>query len=130
MKHLESGNFKSAWGGIAGLSVALPVMWTEASARGFKLRDVARWMSEAPAKLAGCDARKGKIASGMDADFVIFDDDAEFAVTPARLHYRHPVSAYMGETLRGVVKATYVRGAAAYVEGRFPGDPTGREFRK
>ncbi len=31
MKQLETGNFKTAWGGIASLSVALPVMWTEAS---------------------------------------------------------------------------------------------------
>jgi allantoinase len=130
MKHLESGNFKSAWGGIASLSVALPVTWTEASARSFTLRDIARWMAEAPAKLAGCDARKGKIAAGMDADFVVFDSGAEFTVTPDRLHYKHPVSAYMGEKLRGVVKATYVRGRNMYVDGRFPGDPVGRELRK
>src|SRR5271154_1663828 len=41
MKRLETGNFKTAWGGIASLSVALPVMWTEASRRGFTLRDIA-----------------------------------------------------------------------------------------
>ena len=129
MKQLESGNFKSAWGGIASLSVVLPVMWTEARARGFTLREIARWMAEAPAKLAGCAARKGKIAAGMDADFVVFDPDAEFSVTPERLHYKHPVSAYMSEKLRGEVKATYVRGEIAYAEGRFPGDALGRESR-
>ena len=65
MKQLEGGNFKTAWGGIASLSMALPVMWTEASARGFTLRDIARWMAEGPARLAGCDASKGRIAAGM-----------------------------------------------------------------
>jgi allantoinase len=53
MKRLQEGNFASAWGGIASLSVALSVMHTEARERGFSLCDIARWMAEAPAKLAG-----------------------------------------------------------------------------
>jgi allantoinase len=48
MKRLEEGNFRTAWGGIAGLSVALSVMWTEASRRGFTLMDITRWMAEGP----------------------------------------------------------------------------------
>jgi allantoinase len=130
LKQLESGNFKSAWGGIASLSMALPVMWTHASARGFTLRDTARWMAEGPARLAGCDASKGRIATGLDADFVIFDPEAEFAVTPERLHYRHPVSAYMGEKPRGVVQATYLRGTPVFADSKFPGNPIGREYRQ
>jgi len=128
LKRLESGNFKTAWGGIASLSVALPVMWTEASARGFALRDIARWMAEGPSRLAGCDASKGRIAAGMDADFVVFDPEAQFVVTPERLHYRYPVSPYMGEKLRGVVSATYLRGRAVYAEGAFPAASIGREY--
>ena len=128
MKRLETGNFRTAWGGIASLAVALPVMWTEADHRGFTLRDIARWMAEGPADLAGCRSRKGRIAAGYDADFVVFEPDAEFTVTPERLHYRHAVSPYMGETLRGVVRATYLRGKCIYAEGKFPGDPVGREY--
>jgi allantoinase len=129
MKQLEEGSFKTAWGGIASLSIALPVMWTEASGRGFALTDIARWLAEGPARLAGCQARKGRIAAGYDADFAVFDPDAEFVVTPDRLHQRHPVSPYMGEKLRGVVRATYLRGEAVFVEGKFPGEPIGRECR-
>lgn len=127
MKRLAEGNFQTAWGGIAGLSVALPLMWTEASTRGFTLLDLARWMAAEPARLAGCDKRKGRIAAGYDADFVVFDSDSEFVVTEEKLHYRHPVSAYLGETLRGVVKATYLRGNPVFAEGIFPGEPVGRE---
>jgi allantoinase len=127
MKQLETGSFKSAWGGIASLSIALPVMWTEASARGFTLRDIAKWMAEGPAKLAGCHAQKGELAPGMDADFVVLEPETEFRVTPERLHYRHPVSPYMGQKLKGVVKATYLRGKPAYADGKFPGVPPGRE---
>ena len=128
LKRLAEGNFRSAWGGIASLSVALPLMWSEASRRGFTLCDLARWMAAAPARLAGCTTRKGRIAAGCDADFVVFDPDREFIVTEDRLHYRHPVSPYLGETLRGVVKATYLRGSPVFAEGEFPGEPGGREY--
>jgi allantoinase len=129
MKKLDEGNFRTAWGGISSLSVALPVMWTEASNRGFTLLDLARWMAEAPARLAGCQKRKGRIAPGFDADLAVFDPEGEFVVAEDRLYYRHPLSSYRGETLRGVVKATYVRGKPVFLGSDFPGEPTGREFR-
>ena len=66
-------------------------------------------------------SRKGRIAAGYDADLVVFDPEAEFQVTQERLHYRHPVSPYLGESLRGVVKATYLRGQLVFDEGKFPG---------
>jgi allantoinase len=128
MKRLAEGNFRTAWGGIASLSVALPLMWTEASKRGFTLLDLARWMAAEPARLAGCDRRKGRLAASYDADFVVFDPDREFIVTEDRLHYRHAVSPYLGETLRGVVQATYLRGNPVFAEGKFPGEPGGREY--
>lgn len=129
MKQREQGNFRSAWGGIASLSMALPVLWTEAQQRGFALTDIAPWMAEKPARLAGCDARKGRIAAGYDADFVVFDPEAVFTVTKDRLHHRHTVSPYLGETLRGLVRRTYLRGQVVFEDGDFPGDVTGREFR-
>jgi len=130
MKRLAEGNFRTAWGGIASLSVAFPLMYTEASHRGFSLIDVARWMSESPAKLASCHTRKGRLAPGYDADFVVFDPEGEFVVSEDRLHYRHPVSPYLGERLRGVVKATYLRGRKVFSDGQFPGAPTGVEHRR
>jgi len=129
MKGLEEGSFKTAWGGIASLSLALPVMWTDASRRGFSLADVVRWMAEGPARLAGCGHRKGGLAKGYDADFVIFDPDAEFVVSEDRLHYRHPISPYLGEKLRGAVKATYLRGQPVFAHDKFPGEVRGRELR-
>ena len=129
MKRLDEGSFKTAWGGISSLSLALPVIWTEASRRGFTLTDLTRWMCEEPARLAGCATRKGRIAEGFDADFVIFEPEAEFVVTEDRLYYRHPVSPYLGERLRGVVKATYLRGQCVFADGQFCGGARGREIR-
>src|ERR1700690_1662565 len=127
MKRLDERNFKTAWGGIASLSLALPLMWTEASQRGFNLTDFTPWMAEAPALLAGCSANKGQLAEGYDADFVVFEPEAEFKVTEDRLYYRHPVSPYLGKRLRGMVKATYLRGQAVFSDGQFSAEARGRE---
>ncbi len=128
MKRLSERDFRTAWGGIASLSLALPVMWTEASTRGFTLADIAWWMAEGPARLAGCDSRNGRIAKGFDADFVVFDPESEFVATEERLYYRHHISPYLGEKLRGVVKATYLRGNCVFADGDFPGEPIGGEL--
>jgi allantoinase len=128
MKRFAEGNFKTAWGGITGLSVALSGMYTEARAREFSLTDITRWMAEAPAKLIGCQLQKGKIAVGFDADLLVFDEESEFLVTPERLHHRHPLSPYLGEKLKGEVKATYVRGRLVFADNAFHGEPKGREL--
>jgi allantoinase len=109
LKALEAGNFATAWGGVAGLQLALPIVWTQAQMRGHSLNEIARWMAERPAKLAGLE-RKGAIASGRDADLVIFDDAMEFEVNAAMIRHRHTVTPYRGDRLRGVVRATYLRG--------------------
>jgi allantoinase len=126
---MKQGNFRQSWGGIASLSVAASVIWTEMSQRGLPLEDLARWMSAQPAKLAGLQKHKGAIAAGDDADLVIFDPDAKFTLTTEDLHYRHPVSPYLGETLRGKIQATFVRGTAVYEQGSFPGSPIGKEIK-
>ena len=130
MKRLGERNFRTAWGGISSLSLELPVMWTEARGRGFTLADIARWMAEGPARLAGCESRKGRIAKGLDADFVVFEPEAEFVATEERLSYRHRVSPYLGERLQGVIKATYLRGNCVFANGEYPGEPGGHELRR
>ncbi len=41
---------------------------------------------------------------------VVFAPDDTFTVEPDALHHRHPVTPYAGETLRGVVEQTFLRG--------------------
>ena len=109
MKELGSGDFGAAWGGISSLQLGLPVVWTQARRRGFTLGDVAVWMAERPARLAGLSG-KGRIAPGYDADFCVFAPDESFTVDPARLHHRHRVTPYAGHRLWGVVRGTILRG--------------------
>lgn len=127
MKRLESGSFRSAWGGISSLSVSLPAIWTEACRRAFSIADVVRWMAEAPAKLAGVQEHKGRIAAGFDADLVIFDPDAEIEISEDKLFFRHRCTPYLGTRLRGEVKMTLVRGRACFDRGLVEESPIGCE---
>jgi allantoinase len=106
---LKKGDFAQAWGGIASLQFVLPIVWTNARARGFTMEDVVRWCCVAPARLANLSG-KGAIAVGNDADLVVWDPEETFTVTPEIIQHRHKVTPYLGETLRGVVKATWSRG--------------------
>jgi allantoinase len=127
MKRQDTGRFDLAWGGIASLSLAASIIHTEGCRRDFTLDDIVRWMSSAPAALAGISHRAGALKAGRDANFVIFDTGTEFTVTAAKLHYRHTISPYLNEKLHGAVKATYLRGEAVYREGTFAPKPSGRE---
>ncbi|MDT5158542.1 MAG: allantoinase [Acidobacteriota bacterium] len=125
MKRRSEGDFMKAWGGISSLQFRLPVIWTEARRRGHTLKDLARWLSREPARLAGLLRRKGSITVGRDADLVIFDPDATFRITPETNEHRHKLTPYEGREFTGVVEATYLRGEKIYERGKFAETPTG-----
>jgi allantoinase len=129
MKRLDAGRFDQAWGGIASLSLALSIIHTEAHQRGFTLDHIAQWMSHAPATLAGLSHKTGALAPNREASFVIFDTESTFTVTPDKLHYRHAISPYLNETLRGVVHSTWLRGKPVYELSTFTENPRGREVK-
>jgi allantoinase len=126
MKRQESGDFLDAWGGIASLQLSLPVVWTEAKARGFSLTNLANWLCAAPAKLAGLAHQKGTIVPGSDADLVIWNPEARFKVDPVHLHHRHKLTPYAGRDLMGIVEATFLRGMKIYERGKFCAAPAGQ----
>lgn len=121
---LKTPDFASAWGGISSLQLGLPAIWTEARRRGHSLDDVVRWMSAAPAELAGL-SRKGAIEAGRDADFAVLAPEATFTVDPAELFHRNQVTAYAGKTLHGVVRSSWLRGVRIAADGVLA-EPTGR----
>jgi allantoinase len=109
MKYAGDGDFQVAWGGIAGLQLGLPAMWTAARSRGIPLETAVGWMATAPADFVGLSAR-GRIAEGSRADLVVLAPDASFTVDARALLHRNPVSAYDGRELSGVVRRTLLGG--------------------
>src|SRR5882672_8847997 len=86
IKLREQGDFMKAWGGISSLQLRLPLMWTEANARGLTVNQLAEWLCAAPARQVGLAQRKGSIGVGGDADLVIWNPNQEFKVEPAMIH--------------------------------------------
>jgi len=130
LKLQEEGDFLRAWGGIASLQLSLPAVWTEARARGYAETHLAQWLCAGPAQLAGLAGRKGTIAVGCDADFVIWDAEAKFRVEPAQLHHRHKVTPYAGRELLGRVETTFLRGRKIFERGEFSAGPVGRALHR
>jgi allantoinase len=118
MKETESGDFMKAWGGIAGLQFLLPAFWTGAMERDFSLEEIAQLLCEHPADFLGLK-QKGRIASGCDADLVIWDPEASFVVKEEDVQHRHKLTPYVGRTMHGVVVRTVVQWRTVFHAGTF-----------
>lgn len=131
MKRLDDGDFSRAWGGIASLQLGVSILHTLACERGgLSLADIAHMMSTRPAGVVGLDDRKGSIKVGADADFIVFDPDAEWPVDARTLHHRHPVTPYDGARLRGRVVHAWLRGEPLARDGGVIGTPHGDLLRR
>jgi len=129
-KLLKEGNFSKAWGGIASLQFGLSAVWTEAQKFGFRIEDISRWMSSEPARFLGLAHTKGAIATGYDADVVVWNPDASFTVESSRILHRHKVSPYEGRVLLGKVEKTYLRGELIFGDGELKEKANGNVIKR
>jgi allantoinase len=118
LKELKSGNFMKAWGGIASLQLALPALWTAAKQKNCSVNDMAKWLSENPAKLIGKQKNKGKIAVGYDADLVVWNDQKQFPVTEEIIQHKNKITPYLNYSLAGVPEQTYLGGSLVFKNTR------------
>lgn len=126
LKLMDRGDFMAAWGGISSVQYGLPIFWSQASSRGFSLHDVVRVMCEEPAKLSRLSHRKGKIAKGMDADFVLWDPDEPIVIDQKITRHKNKVTPYHNMKLRGVIHKTILRGNVVYERDRVCDNPAGQ----
>ena len=125
LKNLEVGDFEKAWGGISSIQFTLPVIWTECKTRGYSMDQLINWMSKQPAKFIGKDQQKGQISPGFDADLVCWNPGEKYIIQKEAIHHKNKLTPYEGESLYGVVNATFLRGQKVYENGEFLGNPTG-----
>jgi allantoinase len=110
----QDSNFFSIWGGIAGCQSTLPLLLTEGyHRRGMTLPQIAAVTSANTAQRFGL-VGKGFITPGMDADLTLIDLNARYTLTAADLHYRHPISPYIGREFTGQIVRTIVNGQTVY----------------
>jgi allantoinase len=97
----------------------LPAFWTEAKKRGIKVEQLVQLLSRQASIFCGLDGKKGKLASGYDADVMIWEPESSFILTESMIEHRHKVCPYTGLTLFGVVKKTIVGGIEVFDSGKF-----------
>lgn len=111
-------------GGIRGVQSTLPAMATEGvHKRGMSWPKLAQLLAGNPARIFGVADRKGRIAPGMDADFVVIEPHAEWILQEEDLFSKYPLSPYTGRTYKGRIDETYVRGTAVYQHGKIGVEP-------
>lgn len=121
-------NWLTAAGGMIGVETMLPVLLNEVHNGRLALTDLVRWTSTRPAEVFGLAERKGDLRAGLDGDVVVVDPQREFVVEADRLHSKSANSALLGETLRGAVVHTVLRGRVVVEDGRPVGEREGRRL--
>jgi allantoinase len=120
----QRDNFFDVWGGISGCQHLLPLLLDAEVPR----EEIRRLTSRDVASRFRVRA-KGAMAVGKDADFTLVDLKAQEVLTLESLHYRHHQSPYVGRSLRGRVRRTFLRGQTIFEDGKFATPPMGRFVR-
>ncbi len=128
-KSMKTGDFVSAWGGIAGVQSTLTVLlekgWHD---RRLPLERITALVAAEPARRFRI-ASKGSLQPGLDADLALVDLDARFVLTTDDLHQRHKMSPYLGSSFRGTVRRTIRRGETIFIDGQITASAGGRLVR-
>lgn len=114
------------WGALSGhpgLETLAPSLLSAALDGRLTFERAVEVLCERPAKALGLYPQKGTIVPGGDADLVLFDPQAEWAVDRTQMltKARDTARLFDGATLRGRVTKTVVRGTVVYEDGRVVG---------
>jgi allantoinase len=116
----ETGDVWSAYGGIPGVGTGFPYLYSEGLVRGrLSLPRFLEASSGSAARRYGLSARKGSIAPGKDADFVLVDPAGTTRIEGSKLLSKGRLTPFEGMVLSGSIAATYLRGRLVY-DGRSP----------
>lgn len=117
-KRINEGDAFAAWGGISGLQSGFQVMFEEAvHKRGICSTYITKWLASEPAKSFRLDSQKGFVSEGKDADLVLVDPLLPWSLRDDDLYYKNRLSAFTGQSGRGKVVRTFLRGNTVFKEG-------------
>lgn len=106
------------------------VVLTGAASRGIGLEQIARVLSEGPARLTGIWPKKGCLAPGSDADLTIVDPSRTWIARGASMESKAKVTPFEGMTLTGKPTHTIVRGEIVMENGQIAAEPGFGQFQR
>ncbi len=118
--------FFGTWGGMSGIQHLVQVLFDQGvHKRGFSPCFIAQ-ATAAAADVFSLAPRKGRIAVGADADFVLVDPEASWEITTASLQCLNPISAFVGLKGKGLPVGTIVRGQMVARDGKMVAEGQGQ----
>jgi dihydropyrimidinase/allantoinase len=111
--------------GFPGLSTRLPLLFTAVKGGKMELDRMVELICENPARIFGLYPKKGTIAIGSDADFVIFDPEKKGVISKDKMFTKCRESAvvYNGWEIYGKPEKTIVRGNVVFDNGKITVSP-------
>jgi allantoinase len=115
---MKAGPFAEAWGGISGVQHSVPLLHTEAAARGVPAPLLADLLSAAPGRRFHLGADAGLVRVGAPADLCLLSPAGGAPISRASLRDRHRHSPYVGRPLAWSVARTWVDGREVFRAGQ------------
>jgi allantoinase len=124
----ETPDIFEAYAGMPGVETLGTLLYSEGVATGrIALDRFVQLVASGPAAVFGLGT-KGRLEPGADADFVIFDANAEWTLDEGETHYGVGWSPYHGRRVQGRVASTWLRGSCVYANGEIKGEPGTGQF--
>lgn len=128
-KTIGAHDFSKIPNGGPGIEHRLQLLYSGGVAAGrLSLRRMVDVFAATPARLFGLYPRKGTIAVGSDADFVVFDPAGSTTISADTHHMNVDYSLYEGWRLSGAVRTVIAAGRAIVDNGVFTGKPGAGRF--
>jgi allantoinase len=117
LRDKEKDDIFEALAGMPGVETLGTLLYSEGVAtQRIGLGKFLELVSSGPAAVFGF-AQKGRLEAGADADFVVFDANAEWTLDESEMHYAVGWSPYHRRHVRGLVVSTWSRGRLVYQDG-------------
>ncbi|MDO4438703.1 MAG: dihydropyrimidinase [Eubacteriales bacterium] len=128
---MGKGDFKKIPGGLAGVELRGPLMYSEGVDKGrISIEKMCEVCSTNPAKLYGMYPQKGIIAEGSDADIIIINPNKKQVLSAETQVSRCDYSNYEGKEITGVIEKVFLRGQLVAEEGRVVKENQGKFIKR
>ena len=130
-KRLGKEDFRKIPGGMPGVELRGPVMYSEGVAKGrISVEKMCEVLCGNPARLYGMYPQKGTLSVGSDADIVILDPSAHRLVSVETQVSRCDYAPLEGMELSCAIAAVYLRGTLVAEDGRVVCENQGRYVKR
>jgi dihydropyrimidinase len=124
----DDAPFRDIPNGVPGLAARLAIIHSEGVAKGrIDLNTFVRLVATNPARLFGLRG-KGSIATGYDADLVLFDPTKKVTLTNTLMQHTIDYTPYEGMEVTGWPVATLLRGQVMMRDGQVQAEPGAGRF--